>query len=257
MEIENTTPQIEVETTTPDQVATTATEVADTGASEEQQQEEEKAFTQSELDAKIGERLAKEKRKWERQQLEKANVPAPMAEPKPADFKSQVEYIEAVATYKAEQIVAQREAEKQQKAVSESYADREETAREKYSDYEKVAYLDTKDGGPAISTPMAEVIMESEIGPEIAYYLGKNVEESKKIWAMKPLAQAAAIGKIEAALSAKAPAKPASSAPDPIKPVGGGRTTSASVNPSNPESVKKLSTEEWIAARNKQVQNRK
>lgn len=255
MDLTNNTPQIEVDASTPESGDTATPETVDNGTPEEPEQEDP-VFTQKELDAKIGERLAKEKRKWERQQADKAAAPRPMAEPKPADFATPAEFIDAAANYKAEQIVVQREAQKQQRTVVDSHEDREEAAIEKYSDYKEVVHVEPKDGGPAISEAMAEVIMSSEIGPEIAYYLGKNVEESKRIWELKPLAQAAAIGKIEAALSAKPAVKPLSSAPDPIKPVSGGRATSPGYDPTDPRSLK-AGTSAWIEARNKQIQNRK
>lgn len=240
--------------------ATVDTGVADTGvvdneAPEDQEEVEEKFFTQAELDAKIAKRLAVERRRWDRDQAERANAPRPMVEPKPADFATPTEYIDAAATFKAEQIVAQRDAKKQQSDLSNSYAEREEAAREKYSDYADVAHVDTDKGGPAISREMAEVIMASEIGPEIAYYLGKNVEESKRIWGLKPLAQAAALGKIEASLSAKPVAKPTTNAPDPIKPIGT-RTTVSNFSTSDPRSVKDTSVADWIEKRNQEISKR-
>lgn len=255
----DTTPdnsQIAAVEAAPETLDTTTNVVEVETSSEDQEPQEPRTFTQEELDAKVGERLAKERRKWERQQAEKANAPAPLVEPDPKNFANQADYIDAAANFKAQQIVAERETKKQQDAIKESYEDREETVRAKYPDYEDIALLDTDKGGPAISGTMAEVIFESEIGPEIAYYLGKNVEESKRIWAMKPSLQAAALGKIEAALTTKAPAKPGSSAPAPITPVGS-RSTNASINPSDPRSIEKTSVSDWIAARNKQVQNRK
>ena len=55
-------------TATPDQ-ATNAPEVAE---NQPEQTPEEKKYTQAELDAMIGKRLAREQRKWEREQQAKA-----------------------------------------------------------------------------------------------------------------------------------------------------------------------------------------
>ena len=243
-------PQIEVVEATPDALDTTANDAVENEASEDQEQPEPRVFTQEELDKIVSAEKAKAERKVRRELAEKVNAPRPMVEPDPKDFATQSDYLRAAATYMAEQIVAEKETKKQQEAVRNSYDDREEAVRAKYSDYEDVALLDTDKGGPAISNQMAEVIMESEIGPEIAYYLGKNVEESKRIWAMKPLAQAAALGKIEATLAAKPAVKHTSSAPEPIKPVGS-RSTNPSVSTADPRSVKAMSTSEWIEAENK------
>ena len=242
--------QIEAVEAAPETLDTTASDAVGNESSEDQEPQEPKTFTQEELDKILGAEKAKIERKLRREMAEKANAPRPMVEPDPKDFATQSDYLRAAAAYMAEQIVAEKETKKQQEAVRNSYDDREEAIRAKYSDYEDVALLDTDKGGPAISNQMAEVIMESEIGPEIAYYLGKNVEESKRIWAMKPLAQAAALGKIEAKLAAKPAAKPASSAPEPIKPVGS-RSTNPSVSTADPRSVKAMSTSEWIEAENK------
>lgn len=249
MDTNSDTPQIEAVEAAPEALDTTTNVVAEEESSEDQ---EPRVFTQEELDKIVSAEKAKVERKLRREAAEKANAPRPMVEPNPKDFATQAEYIDAAANFKAEQIIAEKEAKRQQSAVRDSYEDREEAIREKYSDYETVALLDTDKGGPAISSTMAEVIMESEVGPEIAYYLGKNVEESKRIWAMKPSLQAAALGKIEAKLTTKtpAPAKPASSAPEPIKPVGS-RSTSANISTADPRSVKALSTSEWIEAENK------
>jgi hypothetical protein len=42
---------------------------------------------------------------------------------------------------------------------------------------------------------MAETIQSSDIGPELAYYLGTNPKEADRISRLHPLAQAKEIGK--------------------------------------------------------------
>lgn len=255
MDLTSDNSQIEVVEATPETLDTTTNVVEEEDSSEDQEQQEPRVFTHEELDKIVSAEKAKAERKVRRELAEKANAPRPLVEPKIENFTNQADYLEAAANFKAEQIVAEKEAKKQQAAIRDSYDDREEAIRAKYSDYEDIALLDTDKGGPAISNTMAEVIMESEIGPEIAYYLGKNVEESKRIWAMKPALQAAALGKIEAKLTAKPPAKPTSTAPDPIKPVVS-RSSSPAINPSDPRSMS-MSMDEWVRARNKQEMNRK
>ena len=250
MDLTSDNSQIEAAEVAPDSVTTAVTETADIGEQTDQEDNEPKTFTQEELSRIVAKETAKVERKLRREADERANAPRPMVEPNLNDFTSQAAYIDAAAAYKAEQIVATREAQKQQKVVAESYADREEVAREKYSDYAEAVHVDTKDGGPAISREMATVIMDSEIGPEIAYYLAKNVDESKRIWALSPLAQAAAIGKIEAKLTAKGPAKPSSNAPNPIKPIGSGRSTNPARDTQDPRSMKSMTDAEWINAEN-------
>jgi len=68
---------------------------------------------------------------------------------------------------------------------------------------------------------MADVMSQSENGHDIVYHLGCNPAESSKIAQMPAHLQAAAIGRLEAKLSA-VPAKTITNAPKPIDPVGGG-----------------------------------
>ncbi len=69
---------------------------------------------------------------------------------------------------------------------------------------------------------MRDAIVESDLGPKVAYWLANNPEEAKKIASMSPLATVRAIGRIEERLEsqAKAPKKP-TAAPAPLKSVGG------------------------------------
>lgn len=230
--------------------AVSETEHTETPEGESLENAESKTFTQEELDAKIGERLAKERRKWEREQRERAETHRPEAksQPTPDQFKTVEEYVEALTDYKAQQKIAEREQMERQKTVRSSYENRAEEAREKYDDFEQVAHGDHV----KITPEMAETIMASEIGPEIAYYLGSNPSEASKIANLSPLQQAREIGKIEASLTANPPAKKASSAPAPIKPVGA-RSSTPKVAPSDSRSDKAMSDAEWIAARNAQI----
>lgn len=58
----------------------------------------------------------------------------------------------------------------------------------------------------AITQEMASVIMESELGPQVAYYLAENEDKARAIAQMPPIIQAREIGRIEARLeAAKAP----------------------------------------------------
>ena len=103
-----------------------------------------KTFTQEELDAIVAKRLAREQRKWDREQAQRAaeRSPAPVhtEDLTPDDFDSVDAYAEALAERKAEELLAKRDAARQQSAVLEAYQDREEEARSKYDDFEEVAY---------------------------------------------------------------------------------------------------------------------
>jgi hypothetical protein len=207
-----------------------------------------KTFTQEELDAIVSKRLAREQRKWEREQKTKALVtpPAPPPEPlRPDDFTNAQAYADAMAEHKAQELLAQREAEAERVAVLDAYQDREEDARTKYDDFEQVAYNPKL----PVTETMAQTIQASEIGPDVIYWLGSNPKEAERIARLSPLLQAREIGKIEVRLASNPPAKKTSTAPAPIAPVTA-RTASGTpaYDTTDPRSVKTMSTSEWIEA---------
>ena len=209
-----------------------------------------KTFTQEELDAAIGKRLAREQRKWEREQQRKAEEAqavraAPPGDLPPVDqFESPEAYAEALAYRKAEELLAQREQAKQQAALLEGYHEREEQAREKYEDFEQVAY----NPNLRITNVMAETIQASDIGPDLAYFLGTNPKEADRISRLSPFLQAKEIGKIEAKLSDNPPAKKTTSAPAPIAPVTARTSGGTAYDTTDPRSTKTMSVSEWIEA---------
>jgi hypothetical protein len=204
-----------------------------------------KTFTQEELDAAIGKRLAREQRKWEREQARRQQETAPPA-PAPSleQFESVDQYAEALAAQKAEELLAKREADRARMETLEAYHDREEEARGKYEDFEQVAYNPRL----PITTVMAETIQASDIGPEVAYYLGSNPKEADRIAKLSPFLQAKEIGKIEAKLSENPPVKKSSSAPAPIQPVTPRGGNARVLDTTDPRSIKEMSTSEWIEA---------
>jgi hypothetical protein len=232
------------ETTAVSEVSQLAPEVAD-----QQEQQEERKFSQAELDALIGKRLAREQRKWEReQQVRAAEAAASVqarAELPPVDqFESTEAYAEALAERRAQELIAQREAAKIQAEVIEAYHDREEEVRTKYDDFDQVAYNPQL----RVTEVMAETIRASDIGPEIAYHLGSNPKEAERISRLSPYLQAKEIGRIEAKLADAPPVKKTSSAPAPIKPVTARATSSGVTDTTDPRSIHTMSTSEWIEA---------
>jgi hypothetical protein len=95
---------------------------------------------------------------------------------------------------------------------------------------------------------MAETIQSSDIGPELAYYLGSNPKDAERISRMTPLSQAKEIGKIEAKLAAEPPMKRTTSAPAPIKPVAARSSGSATYDTTDPRSTKTMTDSQWIEA---------
>jgi hypothetical protein len=226
----------------PEQEATAAPESVEMTPEEQQST---KSFSQEELDAIVGKRLAREQRKWERDQAQRfaeqqARQPA-APPPAPDDFDNAPAYAEALA----HQILAQKEAAKQQAALFETYKDREEEARDRYEDFEQVAY----NPNLPVTDFMAQAIQASDIGPEVIYHLGSNPKEAKRIADLPPLLQAKEIGKIEAKLVADPPTKRTSTAPAPLAPVTATRSSSGPrYDTTDPRSLKSMSTSDWIEA---------
>jgi hypothetical protein len=210
-----------------------------------------KTFTQEELDAAIGKRLAREQRKWEREQAARQAVPVALKEvPSIDNFESPDAYAEALALKKAEELLIQRDRQKEQAEIVEAYGEREEKARDKYDDYEDVVYNPKL----RITDVMAETIQHSDIGPDLAYWLGSNPKEADRIARLSPIMQAREIGRIEVKLTDNPTVKKTTSAPTPISPVTARSSGSPSHDTTDPRSIKTMSTSEWIEAeRNRQI----
>ena len=230
----------------PEVTATPEPEVKAEEAPKPEEKPANKTFSQEELDAVVGKRLAKERRKWEREQTLKAQaVDKPAAPAELPDRESDPDaYAEALATRKAEELLAKREAERQQYELLSAYHEREEAAREKYDDFEQVAYNQNL----PITTVMAQTIQASDVGPDVAYYLGSNPREAERISRLSPYLQAKEIGKIEAKLVDNPPVKKSTNAPPPIKPVTAKGSSGGGYETTDPRSVSSMSTSVWIEA---------
>ena len=233
----------------PELGTTAAPEPVELETPEEQpvEQEASKTFTQEELDAIVGKRLAREQRKWEREQAQRIAEQQARQQPTdivPEQFETYEDYAEALAERKAQELLARREAEQQQHAYFEAYHDREEVARDKYDDFEQVAY----NPNLPVTEAMTRAILASEIGPDVLYHLGSSPSEAARISRLDPILQAREIGKIEARLSADPPVKKTSNAPAPIAPVTARSNGAPRYDTTDPRSTKSMSTSEWIEA---------
>ena len=242
----------EAEVPAPELETTAAPEPVDTETPEEQaaEQEASKTFTQEELDAIVGKRLAREQRKWEREQQQRlaeqearqrSQAAADIA---PDQFDTYDAYAEALAERKAEELLERRETARQQAEMLEAYHDREETARDKYDDFDQVAY----NPNLPVTEHMALSIQASDVGPDLLYWLGSNPKEAGRIARLNPILQAKEIGKIEASLSSNPPVRKTSTAPAPIAPVTARSNGVPRYDTTDPRSTKSMSTSEWIEA---------
>lgn len=161
-------------------------------------------------------------------------------EPRPdrSKFSNDEEYIEAVAEWKADQRLAKRE---QEQAEARSKAEREQLvkgwqaaqqrARAEIDDYDDVI----KGSDVQLPGHLHQAILESDVGPHLAYYFAKHPDEAKRYVGMSPTKALRELGRLEDRLSEGADdehpaAKPSpktevekSKAPPPITPVKDGR----------------------------------
>ena len=245
---------VEAPVATPEPVATAP---EPTAGQESEKKPEAKTFTEDDVNKIVQKRLAKESRRIQREvQLEVENSvlrrqatpppPTPTGEPKVEDFKDYDSYNRALIKAEAEKQAAvmftefQRSQQDQQNRQAQAaQSEKLKSAASKYEDFEEVA-LHNQD--LIIDKPSAAFILESEHGADVAYFLGSNLNEAKKIAAMSPIQQIRALAQIEAKFST--PAKKPSSAPEPVKPIGSGASLT--------KDVEKMSMAEYKEYRRKQ-----
>lgn len=119
-----------------------------------------------------------------------------------------------------------------------------DSKRANFQDFDEVAY-----GHQFMDMDLAEQLFDmakdpESKGPEVAYFLGSNLDEAQRIFALSPVQRARELTKLEFQVEALKP-KLVSDAPDPIKPLGGSETVTPDMD--------KMPVDEWLALRNKQV----
>ncbi len=180
---------------------------------------------------------------------------------KPAEGEPRLEQFdydpEKYATAKAEyaktqagkELAAKQRADagraEQQRLIA-AWEEKVERADDKYEDFGSVV------GDLQPNSPFVAAIMEAENGEDIAYHLGKNPKEARRIAQLGPLAQAREIGKLEAQLLAK-PVEPKapSKAPAPITPLTGASPVKSDA-PSETDDMR-----DWMRKRQKQVHGKR
>lgn len=234
-----------------DEAADAGTENAH-GDEEKAPEQEERKFTQSELDELLQKRLAKERAKAERREaqilreaLEAVKRQPAHVEPKPVDnapkrehFASDDEFIDA----KVEHALRQREAVVKEHQVRQSQEALNTKTEKLYAEAAKLPDFDqdTFDELP-MSSVMANAIIESDVAPKLMAYMSANPEEAERISRLPAVRQAAELGKLEVKLSA---APKTTKAPAPIAPVAGKGSADSP--------LEKLSFDDYKKARQKQ-----
>lgn len=226
-----------VEMETPPVAETVPPEVEPVATEEEPKQDEPK-YTKAEVEQRIQERLAKEQRRHDReirQTLERENERLRAAtQPKPVEpqgrpsreqFPDDISYIRADADWAGQQASQKAIAEfkqeyqrgeqqRQFEGVVDKFQKRVDALAKDNPDFDEII----KDRGFPMSRPMAEAVVLSSGGDNLALYLWKNRNEAERISKLPDSLAGIELGKIVAKLE-PASAKTISTAPPPIKPV--------------------------------------
>ena len=238
---------VESEDVKPTELNTPPVTAAD-GVVEPKQEEQPKTFTQAEVDALIQKRLVKEARRQARNAEQVARERVLANEPRREEFRDDEAFsqahIEHLAEKKAAEKLAQRERAEQQERAAEAFLEKAEKAQERYPDFQMVV------GNPtlAINDGMYEFIADSEHGPDVAYFLGKNPMKAAQIAQMSPIKAARELSRIESEIASKPKANP-SKAPEPISPVGTRGKSSVSALPSDDDDIETWMKKEQARSR--------
>jgi hypothetical protein len=166
----------------------------------------------------------------------------------PLDYASDAEYNRAVikeAVAEAEAKTIQRLAEdaqrERQAAVVEAWNAKTASVKERAPDFDQVVYGDHV----TIKPHMAEAIMNDDHGADVAYFLGKNPAEARRIAGLSPIAAAVEIGRLSARFAEQpAPKRVTAASRPPTTLQGHG-------SPSEPD-ISRMSFEQYKAHRAKQ-----
>ena len=187
-----------------------------------------------------------------RQEPEKAPEPPQMPTLEQHEYDEKkyqaalIDYAKAEARREAQEALKADRAEQAAQARQTTFKSREAEFAKATPDYQSVVY----DPAAPISQTMAEIIAESDLGPQLAYHLAKNREVAQSIYRLPPVAAARELGRIEAKLSQPKPEPPrVTSAPPPPPKV-------EAVEPEVERDPDKMNMRDWLKWREKQISKR-
>ena len=174
---------------------------------------------------------------------EAGNVQQPQQEtvkaegkPQASQFNDAFEYAEALAEWSAENALKQRDAEEAgrkaketQEKILKSWNEKIAKAKADLPDFDRMVQSSTI----VVGDEIRDSILESDVGPQLLYFLASDDDFAKRLTEMPVVKALREIGKLEAKFEAKEekPRKAekvretvsSSKAPEPIKPLSGGK----------------------------------
>jgi hypothetical protein len=245
----------EVQNLQPEQQTTGTTEARTDGAEGgNESPAAAKTFTQSELDEIIKREKSKAEAKAERRVLRTLERVIPTAQgqqpqqqqrqqqdgPRREQYQSDEDYLDAKLEWKLsqrdQQSAQQRQQEQQQTIVQKTEKAFAEASAVPGFDREAFDEL-------PLTRPMVEALLDSDQRAQVMAYMSSHPEEVARVAGMSAARQAAELGKWEAHIAAQPKAK-TSKAPDPISPIGSGKTPV--------HTLASASVDDYIAMRKKQ-----
>ncbi len=187
------------------------------------------------------ERQAREALEARLKELEtKVNPPKseePDPKPDPSQFNDALEYAEALAEWTTDRKMRERDqaelarkAQEEQSRMRQKFQERLDAAKQDLPDYEEmIASSDV-----SVSQPVTDAIIESDVGPQILYFLAENPDFARELAEKSITSQLRSIGRLEAKFeksetpkpSVKEPVAKKSNAPAPINPLKAGSNPS-------------------------------
>lgn len=170
---------------------------------------------------------------------EKAARPTPQdVDPKTnqAKYKTWAEYEDALLAWNTEQVLAKvderlatkdrnQKVEGENQRLIKDFQGQVDSARSKYADYDEVALNNQELAGKIPRGSVIDLcILQTPLGAETLYYLGKHPEKIAEILKLQPFQQSTELVKIQMSLEKPAasnpPVKPKSKAPEPPAELG-------------------------------------
>ena len=140
----------------------------------------------------------------EAKEKERAPKPEPDGEPQPGDFTDAIQYARALAKFEAKKAVEADRAERQadtdrqeRQKTLDAFNKRVEEAKSYIPDWEEMVNSATD---LKVSDEVRDSVVESDVGPEILYFMATNPEFVQKLGSMSTRKALIEIGKLEAKL---------------------------------------------------------
>jgi hypothetical protein len=131
------------------------------------------------------------------------DVVEPSGKPHAADFATNEEFIEALTEWKIEQREAAIAETRKQNDLKNAYFERVEAFKQSAPDF-TIAVSEVQDIIGRDSN-MVDFILDSDVGPAIAYHLANNEAELNRIMSMSPVRRIAALSRIETEFNTRKP----------------------------------------------------